>query len=194
MSASSWLAPFVVTVLLAGPGQPGEVKETRISADSLGRRTASAAQRAVAAERAAADSLPRPAPDFMLQDLDGVPRRFLGYPGRVHVFVYWSPDCPECIQEMPRLARLYARNRDRGLAVVSVTNPQMRARAAAFAKEKSLGFPVLLDDRGRIVKLYAVRMTPTVCVVRGGMIVYRHAGFDPAVPDSLEPTVEALLR
>jgi peroxiredoxin len=95
---------------------------------------------------------------------------------------------------MPRLARLYARDRDRGLAVVSVTNPQMRDKAAVFAREKALGFPVLLDEHGLVARMYGVRMTPTVWVARGGQVVYRHDGFDPAAPDSLGPAVEALLH
>jgi peroxiredoxin len=188
MIASTWSVPLVLAVLLAGQ-LPGEgAHETRISADSLARRTA------VATEHAASDSLPRPASDFMLQDLAGVPRRFLGYAGRVHLLVYWSPECPECVREMPRLARLYARYHDRGLAVVGVTNPQERDKAAVFAREKSLGFPILLDEKGTVARSYRVRMTPTVWVVRGGQVVYRHDGFDPAAPDSLEPAVEALLR
>ena len=188
MPASSWFAPLAVIALLAAPAPAGGAGESGVPADSLVRPSVGAE------ERAASDSLPRPAPDFILPDLDGVPRRFLGFPGRVHLLVYWSPDCPECVREMPRLAKLYARDRERGLAVVSVTSSQTREKAVVFAKEKSLGFPVLLDERGRVVRLYTVRMTPTVCLVRGGQIVYRHAGFDPAVADSLEPAVEALLR
>jgi peroxiredoxin len=188
VSASTWFAPLALVVLLGGQSPREGVRETRISADSLARRNAAAA------ERAASDSLPRPAPDFMLRDLGGVPRRFLGYPGRVHLLVYWSPECPECVLEMPRLARLYARHHGRGLAVVGVTNPQLRDKAAAFAKGASLGFPILLDEKGKVARLYSVRMTPTVWVVRGGQVVYRQAGYDPAVADSLEPTVEALLR
>ncbi|MEI7765571.1 MAG: hypothetical protein WCI93_03230, partial [bacterium] len=66
--------------------------------------------------------------------------------------------------------------------------------AVVFAGEKALGFPVLLDERGLVARMYKVRMTPTVWVVRGGQVVYRHDGFDPAAPDSLGPAVDALLR
>jgi peroxiredoxin len=187
MPVSTWCIPFALAALLAAQAPADSVHEARISADSLAHATATAT------ERAAIDTLPQPAADFLLQDLDGVPRRFLGYPGRVHLLVYWSPECPECVREMPRLARLYARDRGRGLAVVSVTNPQLRDKAAVFAREKSLGFPVLLDEHGLVARLYKVRMTPTVWVVRGGLVVWSHAGFDPAAPDSLGPAVEALL-
>jgi peroxiredoxin len=152
-----------------------------------------------AAEDAAPDTMvlataPQPAPDFLLPDTDGVPHRFLGDAGRLHLLVYWSPECPECVHEMPHLAKLYARDRSRGLVVVSVTYPRLRDEAAAFAREKALGFPVLLDTGGRVAKLYQVQNTPSVFLVQGGRVVYHHAGFDPAAPDSLGPAVEALLR
>lgn len=140
------------------------------------------------------DSTARAAPDFMLADLDGVPRRFLGFSGRVVLLVYWSPECPECMHEMPRLARLYARDRARGLAVVGVTYPRLRSEAATYAREKALGFPVLLDEGGRVSRLYHITTTPTVVVVRNGRVVLTRAGYDPKATDPIERAVEALLR
>ncbi len=93
-------------------------------------------------------------------------------PGRVHLLVYWSPECPECVHEPPRLAWLQAR--ERNLAVASVTYPRLRDEAAAFAKSKSLGFPILLDAGGRVAKLCGVLTTPTVYVVFDGRAVVRH--------------------
>jgi peroxiredoxin len=145
-------------------------------------------------DTAATDSSARQAPDIMLPDLDGVPQRLLAHPGRLLLLVYWSPECPECLHEMPRLARLYARERERGLAVLSVTYPRLREEAAAYAREKSLGFPVLLDAGGHAAKLYHVRITPTIFLVKSGRIVLTHAGFDAKVADPIEPAVEALLR
>lgn len=149
---------------------------------------------AAPADTAATDSTSRPAPDFMLPDLEGVPQRLLAHPGRLLLLVYWSPECPECLHEMPRLARLYARDRERGLAVLSVTYPRLREEAAVYAREKSLGFPVLLDTGGHTAKLYHVTITPTIFLVRNGRIVFTHAGFDSKVADPIEPAIEALLR
>jgi len=174
-----WIAVAALAVLLAAAAHAAE---------------GVAAGPAVTPDTAVTDTVPRPAPDFMLPDLDGVPRRFLGYPGRVHVLVYWSPECPECVREMPGLAKLYARDHGHGLAVIGVTYPRLRAEAVAFAKAHALDFPILLDEDSRVAKLYGVRTTPTVWVVRDGRVVLRRAGFDPKAPDTVGPAVEAALR
>jgi peroxiredoxin len=184
------LASFALLALAANNAAEGAV-----AADSRVARTPAAATASAATpDTAVTDTLQRAAPDFMLPDLDGVPRRFLGYPGRVHLLVYWSPECPECIEEMPGLAKLYAREHEHGLAVIGVTYPRLRADAAAFAKDHALGFPILLDTDSRVAKLYRVQTTPTVWVVRDGRVLWRHAGFDLRTPDAIGHAVEAALR
>jgi peroxiredoxin len=185
LAGRSIVTPALLAALAFAAASPAHAS---IPADSL------ATRRDTTVAAAATDTTVRAAPDFMLPDLDGVPRRFFGVPGRVRLLVYWSSECPECLHEMPRLARLLARERDRGLAVVSVTYPRLHAEAAAYAKAKSLGFPVLLDTGGQVAKLYRVTTTPTVFLVRDGRIVITHEGFDPAIPDPVEPAVNAFLR
>ena len=176
-----------IALACLAPGVRATDAATASSADSL---AAPAASR----DTAATDSTARQAPDLMLPDLDGVPQRLLAHPGRVLLLVYWSPECPECLHEMPRLARLYARDRERGLSVIGVTYPRLRDEAAAFARDKSLGFPVLLDVDSHVAKLYHVTITPTVFLVQGGRVVLTRAGVDPKLADPIEPAVHALLR
>ena len=184
MRPFTWIATLATMVSIATPAPRTYAAAT----DSLALRTTAAA------DDSARDTLPAFAPDFMLPDASGRPHRFLGYPGRLHVLVYWSPECPECKQDLPRLADLYARERGNGLAMVTVTGGRLGPEAAAYAKERGYRFPVLFDEMGKVVRLYNVRLTPTVCVVRGGRVLYRHEGYDPAVGDSLVREVESLLE
>ena len=187
------LAQLALAVALALAAAAVHAAAGAAPADSLAATPVATPDTAVA-DTAVTDTVSHVAPDFMLPDLDGVPRRFLGDPGRVHVLVYWSPECPECVREMPGLARLYAREHAHGLSVIGVTYPRLRAEAAAFAKDHALGFPILLDEDSRVAKLYGPRTTPTVWVVRDGRVVLRHAGFDPKAFDPIGPAVEAALR
>ncbi len=102
------------------------------------------------------------APDFTLPDLRGHPVRLQDRLGKKPTMVlFWSPHCPHCRHELPRIQ---AWQNKRGepfeiLSLVRLLNPEDRVATERFVKEHGIEFPVLIDD-GRVGHRYAIPGVP----------------------------------
>ncbi len=76
----------------------------------------------------------QPAGDLAFQQVsDGAPRRLRDFRGQVVVLNLWATWCPPCRAEMPDLNRLQREYRERGVAVVTVSD-EPRDVIAGYAK------------------------------------------------------------
>jgi peroxiredoxin len=104
------------------------------------------------------------APDFTAWTLEGIPVTLADYAGRTVAFVFISPGCDPCRDEMPRLERLrpQAEQRDLLLALVSDVNEE---ETRTFVKELGSTLPVLVAPHGRTSFLndYKSTATPSFC-------------------------------
>lgn len=85
-------------------------------------------------------------------------------------------ECPLVRAYMPRLIALHRGLRERGFGLVAVdANPQdSPAEVAAFSRELSLPFTVLLDRDQQLAGILAATRTPEVCLLDAqGMVRYR---------------------
>ncbi len=65
----------------------------------------------------------------------------------------------------------------RGLSVLAVNIQESQATVAAWAQEKKVTIPILLDADGQVTKRYGVIATPTVFLVdREGRLLGRAVG------------------
>lgn len=134
-----------------------------------------------------------PAPDFVLQDLDGRRQRLSDYRGRVVIVNFWATWCPPCRREMPSLERLHQRLSGQPFAILAID--QMEGVDHVFAFTGQLDppptFPILLDGEGRVGKAWKVKGLPMSFIVdKKGRIAYRAMGgrqFD-------HPEIERRLR
>jgi thiol-disulfide isomerase/thioredoxin len=113
------------------------------------------------------------APDFTLSALDGKPVALSSLRGRVVMVNLWATWCPPCVAEMPAIERVYARYNDAGFTVLAVNAAYQddEATARAFAAERNLSFPILLDHEGLAASLYRLRALPTsIFIDRDGII------------------------
>ena len=116
------------------------------------------------------------APRFTLEDLSGEKRSLDEFRGKVVVLNFWASWCVPCKREFPALKELHRRLGPRGLVVLAVAEDS-RKRAAPFAAEMGLDFPVLIDRFGSVMADYNVVMLPTTVVVgRDGRVVGRAVG------------------
>ena len=62
----------------------------------------------------------RPAPPFLLKDLEGREVRLSDHKGKVILLNYWYTGCFPCRQETPDLIRLYNAHKARGLVILGI--------------------------------------------------------------------------
>ncbi|MBI2413424.1 MAG: TlpA family protein disulfide reductase [Deltaproteobacteria bacterium] len=116
------------------------------------------------------------APGFALKDLSGAAMSLEDYKGQVVVLHFWASWCEPCKREFPALNRLYSSLKDRGFAVLAVSEDS-RKRAAPFVEEHGAAFPVLIDQYGTVMRLYGVKLIPVSVVIdRQGRVRGRLTG------------------
>jgi peroxiredoxin len=139
------------------------------------------------------DRVGKTAPDFELSALDGRRIRLSDFRGRVILVNFWATWCAPCRVEMPWLTEFDARYRDRGLTVLGVSvDDGGRERVERFARERQVGYPILLNDGDVDLRYGGVRFLPqTFFVGREGKIIRRvygirtHADFEADIRSAL---------
>lgn len=117
---------------------------------------------------------PLAAKPFALPAPGGATVRLADFQGKVIFLNFWATWCPPCKEEMPAMERLYRRLKARGFVVlaVSIDTPGSEAQVAAFLREHQLTYPVALDAKMEVARLYGVRALPSTYLIdREGRIV-----------------------
>ena len=108
----------------------------------------------------------------------------------------WTSWCPPCKSEMPALQRVYADYQGQGFEILAVnaTNQDNLADATAFAAQLGLKFPLLVDERGDVSRLYALRSLPTSFFVDSQGVIREVVIGGPMSEALLRIRVEQLLE
>lgn len=133
------------------------------------------------------------APDFTLPDLEGRQTALSSFKDSSPVcLVFWATWCPYCIQEVPKLKKIYDNYAGKGLKVLAInvaTNDPLE-RVMAFQKKSSIAYPILYDAAGTVSRMYGVMGIPvSVIIDRNGVIKYR--GY--TLPENYEQLFAQLL-
>ena len=151
-----------------------------------------------AAEKDGWEVLNSPAKIFVLQDIHGKALRSTELAGRVVVVDFWATWCAPCIKELPALARLHERLRDRKDVTLLSFNVTDEAKTLeAFVRDKKIAFPVYRADT--LTGPYELTVFPTKLVIdmRGagranpGVVRFRREG--PVTVEGIEARVAELL-
>jgi len=133
------------------------------------------------------------APAFTLPDLAGRSVSLDAYRGREVVqIVGWATWCRGCREELPRLLSAYAKHHRQGFEILAITGPvgQDLEDVKAFAREKSIPYPILYDESRSVLQRYGMFFVPYNCLLdRSGRVVYE--GGD--LPEDYEKRLEQLL-
>jgi len=114
-----------------------------------------------------------PAPDFTLPDLDGKPITLSALRGKMVVLEWYNPDCPFVREQhttgpLKTMAADYAKKGVVWLAINSGAPGKQGhgvERNRASLTEYGLSHPVLIDESGKVGKLYQARTTPHMVVI-----------------------------
>ena len=118
----------------------------------------------------------RPAPDFILADLDGREVSLAALRGQAVLLSFWASWCVPCKEEMPLIERLAAEFGPRGLEVWGITN-ESAGKARAWLDRYGRSLPTLVDAARKVFRDYEAEKIPVSIVVdRGGRVVSYRVG------------------
>ena len=119
-------------------------------------------------------SIEEPAPNFILEDLDGDEIKLSNYKGKVVLLIFSTTWCPHCHTMIPYFKKIYQKYKDRGFVIFNIDIMESPKRVRSFATKYVLPYGVLLDKKGEVAKSYGVRGVPTLILVnKEGKIVCR---------------------
>ncbi len=126
-----------------------------------------------------------PIPDFVLPTFDGGTVSRASLEGRVSLVIFWNTWCPNCMRELPELARSYAKLGPEGLVVLAVNTAlnDSETRARAYWEKQGYSFPAGFDRTFDVGQSFGLFGVPTVILVDPkGVVRYKQA----RLPDDLE--------
>lgn len=135
------------------------------------------------------------APDFTLQTIEGQPvtlSDFTADGGMPVVLNFWATWCPPCRVEMPyfeNAGRLY----DGEVAILGLNQAESGETMAAFARERGLTYPLLIDADMKVNNLYGVLNLPTTIFIDKNGVV-REVLIGTISQGVLEDRIEKLLE
>lgn len=141
----------------------------------------------------------RQVPSFEYPLLGGGNASLASQKNKVVLINVWATWCVPCLDEMPDLQRLYAQMKKDGapFEILAVSIDALGADAVRkFVDRFGLTFPILLDPRGSIKKLYRTTGVPETFIVdRQGRLLQKIIGarkWDaPAVVEYLRQAVRS---
>lgn len=161
-----------------------EAPATAAAPATVAATTTATATTALPQDSAKPAALGELAPDFTLHDLDGKPVQLADYRGKVVVLEWFNPDCPFVKASHTKGSLVDAAKKAAGngvvwLAINSGAPGKQGHGAERNRKAKTdlnMPHPILLDETGKVGKLYGATRTPHMYVINGeGKLVYRGA-------------------
>lgn len=108
---------------------------------------------------------------------------------------FWATWCGPCRKEMPLLEQIHRKYAPLGLVMVGINVEEDGRLFDTFLKDVPVSFPILLDPKNGVSKLYDVAAMPsTVIIDRKGNIRYVHQGYQPGDENAYQDMVRTLIR
>jgi RNA polymerase sigma factor (sigma-70 family) len=140
-------------------------------------------------------------PDFSVQTLDGktVKLSDLQHDEKrtkkgVVVLTFWCSTCGSCRRvehDLDKLAKDYAGQAS--VIALDSNSGEKAERIVAFAKEKGLGMPIVLDPSGRAADFFGAKVTTTTAVIDGNGVLRYYGRFKDGHLAYAEQALKAVL-
>jgi len=99
------------------------------------------------------------------------------FKGKVVLIHFWATWCPFCIKEIRALESMYGLYRDKGLMPFSVNVGEDNQTIAAFLKNETISYPILMDPNSEAARQCGVTGLPTTFICdRNGLIKFKIIG------------------
>ncbi len=195
MRHTGWVVGFCLFVGLGGAleAQADEIRlkdGTKLSAKVIGKDSNDVIVRLSRGDVVMINGQPLPdpigegfaAPLFTATDLEGKTQTLTGSRSRVTLLKFWATWCPHCRNDVSLMKDLFARYRDQGLQLVTVSTDQDVQKLRSFIRDQGVGYPVIAayDPSGSnaaLPDLYEVQGIPAYYLIdEKGTIVKTFAG------------------
>ncbi len=114
--------------------------------------------------------------EFTLPKPDGEEVSLARFIGKKSVLLaFWATWCPRCNEAVPEINRMHSvPPTNEKLQILAVDFMESPKKVDAFIKNKKVTYPVLLDRKGKVAKMYGVTGIPTYILLdRSGSVAYR---------------------
>lgn len=137
--------------------------------------------------------LGRPAPDFVLNGLDGNTVQLSSLKGKVVLVNFWATWCVPCKKEIPELVSIYERYQARGFEIVGVDFQETPGNVRSFVREWGMSYVNVLDPEGKVSGQYRLTGLPeSFFIDRNGVLRDKRIG--QMKEEFMECVVQALLE
>ena len=142
----------------------------------------------------------QPAIDFSLPDLANKMHSMVEFKGQIVVLNFWATWCPPCVEEVPKLNKLYNKYKIRGVQMIGMAMDKDSLNLLdQFVKKNYVNYLILKGNEKAITNLSAGPLgknfqgVPTTLVLdKRGQIYKRFDGsFDS---EQLEESLQALIN
>jgi cytochrome c biogenesis protein CcmG, thiol:disulfide interchange protein DsbE len=131
--------------------------------------------------------------DFEQKTLNGSTLKLSQLRGKVVLLDFWASWCEPCKKELPILAKMAPRLREKGVEIVAVNIDEKKENAESFIKSHAAGLTVVYDKDKAIVGQYEPPKMPSSFIIdRNGVIRAINAGFDAGDEAKLEKQLTSL--
>ncbi len=131
--------------------------------------------------------------DFEQKTLSGQTLKLSQLRGKVVLLDFWASWCEPCKRELPILAKMAPRLREKGVEIVAVNIDEKQANADDFIRSHAPGLTVVYDKDHAIVGQYEPPKMPSSFVIdKDGVIRAVNAGFDTGDETKIEKQLTTL--
>jgi peroxiredoxin len=140
------------------------------------------------------NSVGKRAAEFKLPAVSGEEVTLQNFRGKVVLLNFWATWCGPCREELPELARVQEKFRQRGLALIAVSVDNELENVRSFLKKYDLKLQAIWDRRKTVADAYAVEKMPSSYIIdRNGVIRFIHRGYSPEELKRIETEIDGLL-
>jgi thiol-disulfide isomerase/thioredoxin len=125
------------------------------------------------------DLVGKPAPDFVLKDVNGQEVALKDLRGKTVLLDFWATWCEPCRQAMPDIKAAYDEYHDKGLVVVAIDYSESAETARQYFEEQKYPYANLLDPGREAFQKYGGGGIPKVVLIdKDGVVRYLQEGYD----------------